>query len=500
MNGTGKKQIILEIEKLKKVIDDIKYSEGRYEILKKSLDASEIKYNSLLDSIPSGIIEMDRNGIIVNINKSALRILDCKKEEIIKKHFGSVNAISKNNLPQYFRLFDYEANSKEKSGDEIVFEDRNGNKMFIEARSSLIKNGVKVTGIHIIIENITESKKIENELKYLKFHDQLTGLFNRYYIDEEIKRLDAERHLPVGFIISDVNGLKLINDAFGNDEGDRLLQNIAGVFRKACRKEDIIARYGEDEFAVILHDTDRESLSDINEKILKLCGYIKKEKFDFTISTGIAAKENAVATFSDVITEARDMMYKNKLVCGKSMQGNAVISMVDSLLGEGYETREHVKRVEKMSKDFGTFLKLPKSKIDELSILASLHDLGKVAIPDKILKEKEKLSKEDWDIIKSFPEIGYDIAKSSFKFSHIADYILCHHERWDGSGYPGGIKGNEIPLLSRILSIIDSYDVMRSGRFYKKPLSKSEAIRELRKCSGKQFDPVLLEQFISLIE
>ncbi len=500
MNDTGKKQIILEIEKLKKVIDDIKYSEDRYEFLKILLKENEIKYNSLIDSIPLGIIELDRNGIIFNINKAALQILDCKKEEIAKKHFSSVDAISKKNLPQYFRLFDDAENSSEKPGDNIIFENRHGDKIFIEARSSLIKNGIKVTGTHIIIKNITERKKIEDELKYLSFHDQLTGLFNRYYIDEEIKRLDTERLLPIGFIISDVNELKLINDAFGNDEGDKLLQDIADVFKKVCRKEDIIARYGEDEFAALLPATDRKSLSDINERILKSCRHIKKEKFDFTISTGIAAKDIASTNFSDVITEARDMMHKNKLIYRKSAQGNPVISMVDSLLGEGYETREHVKRVEKMAKDFGTFLKLPKSKIDELSILASLHDLGKIAIADKILREKEKLSKEDWDIIKSFPEIGYDIAKSSFKFSHIADYILCHHERWDGSGYPGGIKGNDIPLLSRIMNIIDSYDVMRSGRFYKGPLSKTDVIKELRKCSGKQFDPVLLEQFISLIE
>jgi diguanylate cyclase (GGDEF)-like protein/PAS domain S-box-containing protein len=500
MNETGKKQIILEIEKLKKVIDDIKYSEGRYEILRRALVESENRYNSLIDSIPLGVIELDRNGVIVNINKFALQILNCKKEEVLEKHFSLVDAVSKKNLTQYLKLFDDTGNESEGPDDNIIFEDRNGNIIYIESTSSLIKKGVNVTGTHIILKNITLRKKVEDELEYLSFHDQLTGLFNRSYLDKEIKRLDTERQLPVGFIIGDVDELKLINDAFGSDEGDSLLQGIADIFKKVCRKEDIIARYGEDEFAALLPSADRKLLSDINGRILESCRHIKKEKFDFTISTGIAIKNNAGTSFNDVITEARDMMYKNKLIYRKSAKGNSVISMVDSLLSDGYETREHVKRVEKMAKDFGTFLKLPKSKIDELTILASLHDLGKVAIPDKILREKEKLSKEDWDIVRSFPEIGYDIAKSSFKFSHIADYILCHHERWDGSGYPRGMKGNEIPLLSRIMTIIDSYDVIRSGRFYKRPLNKADAIKELRKCSGRQFDPVLLEQFISLIE
>jgi HD-GYP domain-containing protein (c-di-GMP phosphodiesterase class II) len=153
-----------------------------------------------------------------------------------------------------------------------------------------------------------------------------------------------------------------------------------------------------------------------------------------------------------------------------------------------------------MASELGWALRLTKSKMDELSMLASLHDLGKVAIPDNILKDKEKLSSEDWEVIKSYPEIGYNIAKSSFKFAHIADYILYHHERWDGLGYPMKLKGEDIPLLSRIMSIVDAYDVMRSGRFYKKTLTKDNAIKELRNCSGKQFDPRLVEEFISIID
>jgi HD-GYP domain-containing protein (c-di-GMP phosphodiesterase class II) len=143
---------------------------------------------------------------------------------------------------------------------------------------------------------------------------------------------------------------------------------------------------------------------------------------------------------------------------------------------------------------------MPKSKLDELSVLADLHDLGKVAIPDDIVTKKDKLNEKDWQILKSYPEIGYNIAQSSNKFSNIAEYILTHHERWDGKGYPQGLKGEDIPLVSRITAIADAYDVMRSGRFYKRTLSKKEAIEEIRKSSGLQFDPKLVEEFVKILE
>lgn len=488
-----------EIEKLKKLFEDLKNREIKHECMENSLKTSEEKYRGLINSAPFGIIELDRNGIIINTNEAVLKLFNCKKTDIIDKHFASVDAIEEKNLSQYFKLFDYGEGDSKKLFSEAVFKDSDNNEIFVEAGFNLVKRGSKVICIQIIINNITEKKETINELKYLRSHDQLTCLFNRSYMDEKMKYLDTKRKLPLSFIVGDINGLKHINNAFGNSEGDRLLVRVADVFRKACRKKDIISRYGEDEFTVLLPKTGKKAASEIEKKIIEMCRQISKEQFHFILSLGIATKEDPENSFKNIITEARDIMGKNKLISGSIMSGNAVNALVDSLMGKGHETREHIKRVEKMAGDLAVSLKLPKSKIDELSILANLHSLGKIAIPDKILKEKKKLSKEDWEIIRSYPEVGYNIAKSSFKFSNIADYILCHNERWDGKGYPRKLKGNDIPLLSRMMSMIDAYDIMRSGRFYKKTLSKAEAIKELRICSGKQFDPVLVEEFISII-
>ncbi len=489
----------LEIEKLRKIISDINISEKDHDSLEKALEESEEKYRDLIEALPLGVIELDREGIIESVNQSALDILGCSREDLLKKHFTAVEAIEEGNLRSYFKLFDYAVNGERKIPAEIVFTGADGSETYVETSYNLVKKGPRIANIQVLLEDITDSKKTRRELEYLRFHDQLTGLYNRAFMDQEIKRLDVSRKLPMSIILGDINGLKLVNDAFGNDEGDRLLCMIADIFRRSCRREDIIARYGEDEFIVLLPNTDAETVSGIGNRIMEMCKSISRDHFHFVMSLGKATKTGLETGFNEILTEARDLLYRNKLTGGKSVPGNAVTALVDSLMGRGYETKEHIKRIEKMADQMANALQLPKSQSDDLILLASLHDLGKVAIPDEILKEKEKLSREDWEIIRSYPEIGYNIARQSFKFSHIADYILSHHERWDGKGYPRQLKEEDIPLLSRIMAILDAYDVMRTGRFYKKTLSKKEAVRELRECSGSQFDPALVEAFIGII-
>jgi len=489
----------LEIEKLRKIISDINISEKDHDSLEKALEESEEKYRDLIEALPLGVIELDREGIIESVNQSALDILGCSREDLLKKHFTAVEAIEEGNLRSYFKLFDYAVNGERKIPAEIVFTGADGSETYVETSYNLVKKGPRIANIQVLLEDITDSKKTRRELEYLRFHDQLTGLYNRAFMDQEIKRLDVSRKLPMSIILGDINGLKLVNDAFGNDEGDRLLCMIADIFRRSCRREDIIARYGEDEFIVLLPNTDAETVSGIGNRIMEMCKSISRDHFHFVMSLGKATKTGLETGFNEILTEARDLLYRNKLTGGKSVPGNAVTALVDSLMGRGYETKEHIKRIEKMADQIANALQLPKSQSDDLILLASLHDLGKVAIPDEILKEKEKLSREDWEIIRSYPEIGYNIARQSFKFSHIADYILSHHERWDGKGYPRQLKEEDIPLLSRIMAILDAYDVMRTGRFYKKTLSKKEAVRELRECSGSQFDPALVEAFIGII-
>jgi len=495
-----KEQLNLEIDKIKQIIDAYEQSQPDLVKLKEALDESKEEYENLINSAPFGIITLDDKGIITSCNNSVLEFLDLPKAEIIGKNFTKLKFLNIKDIPSYLKIFTHALKGKEGMSFEITGRNKKGDIFFGEVRYGLIKKDNKVKSVQVLINDITGRKKVEEKLKYLRFHDELTGLYNRAYFEEEVKRLDSDRQFPLSFIIGDVNGLKLINDAFGSREGDIVLKNIASAIIKYCRKEDITARWGEDEFSILLPRTPIEYARKIVIRIIETCRATYKGKNNFNISFGISTKNSKDQDFQGVIKEAKDEMYKNKLFESKSVPDSVISSLVDSLMEGSYETREHGKRVRKMVLKLGRTIGMPKSKMDELSILAGLHDLGKIAIPDDIVKKNGKLNEKDWKVLKSYPEIGHNIAKSSYKFSNIAEYILTHHERWDGKGYPQGLKGEDIPMASRITAIADAYDVMRSGRFYKRTLSKKEAIEELKKSSGTQFDPKLVVEFIKILE
>jgi len=493
------KQFISEIGLLKKMIKEFETSEINFNKTENALKESEEKYNALVDTVPFGVLVLNRAGIITFCNRRIIKFAGSPKEEIIGKHFTNLSFINAEDMPNYLKIFSYALNGKRGVPVEITSLDRKGNIFNGEMRYSLLKEDGKVKSIQVTITDITNRKKAEKEIVYLRFYDSLTGLHNRAYFLEEIKRLDTERQLPLGFLIGDINGLKIINDTFGNDSGDKALIDVAKIIKRCCRSEDIIARWGEDEFTVLLPKTSNEYLKGIIKRIKAMCARNINKKSSFVFSMGSAVKENMTQDFKNIIRESEEEMYDNKKTEGKIISESSVLSIVKSLLETSLETKEHGKRIRMMVMNMGKVLKLSPGKLKELSILSDIHDLGKIALPDDISSKNGGLNQDDWDIIRKFPEIGSNIAKSSAKFSHLANYIYTHHERWDGTGYPRGLKGEEIPIISRIMAIADAYDVMRTGRSYKKVKDQSQAVEELRRCRGGQFDPGLVEKFIDYV-
>ena len=235
------------------------------------------------------------------------------------------------------------------------------------------------------------------------------------------------------------------------------------------------------------------------QRIKKECKKTNSQKIPISLSLGAAQKETAIQDIQTVIIDAESNMYRNKLVEKESLTSSIIFALDQTLYEKSNETKEHTDRIHDLAIKLGKSIKLPSSQLDEISLLASLHDIGKVAIPEKILLKKDKLTEKEWAVIKRHPEIGFNIAQASPQIAHIAKAILSCHENWDGSGYPLGISGESIPVIYRIILIADAYDVMTTGRIYKKPMGKDAAIKELKRCAGSQFDMVLVDKFIEIL-
>ena len=340
----------------------------------------------------------------------------------------------------------------------------------------------------------------QQELKHKTFHDELTGIYNRRFMEEEMKRLNTRRQLPLSIIMADINGLKIINDSLGHDKGDELLKKAARLLENNTRDEDILARYGGDEFVILLPQTTEEKVHDIYERIKSVCEDTEADELPVSLGIGTATKKTPGEELQEILKAADNSMQQDKLLNRRSKKSKLVESLLNTLAAKSDETKEHALRMEKFAKKLGKRVGVTNSELNKLSLLATLHDIGKTSIPEEILTKPDRLTEQEWQQIKEHPERGYKIGSASEEFAVIAEEVLYHHEKWDGTGYPEGLEGEEIPLLSRIISIVDAYDVMTNGRPYKEPMSKEAALQELQDFAGEQFDPHLVDEFVTMMK
>lgn len=453
--------------------------------------------DAIFHSAPGLLYLYDEQGRLVRWNKKHQDITGYSSEELSKMSildWFKGDAKSQKTFRESITMA-----IEEGFGDgEIELQKKDGTTvpMYFTASALYLNGNRYFAGIAI---DIAERKKKEEEISYLSYHDHLTGLYNRRFYEEELKRLDTKRNLPMTVVMCDVNGLKLINDTFGHIMGDELLKKVAKVITKGCRTDDIIARLGGDEFAIILPKMDGFETQQIINRITDLLLGERVGFLDISISFGYVTKNNAEEKIQEILKNAEDYMYKKKLFECQSMRGETINAIINTLHEKNKREEAHSHRVSELCKSMGEALGLPEHEIKELMSVGLLHDIGKIAIRETVLNKPDKLTDDEWIEIKRHPEIGYRILNTVTDMADMANYALYHHERWDGKGYPKGLKGEEIPFVSRIIAIADAFDAMTCDRSYRSALPKEVVLEELQKNAGIQFDPELVSVFIEKV-
>nr|WP_243426445.1 diguanylate cyclase [Caldicoprobacter guelmensis] len=452
--------------------------------------------------VDEGIVIIEKKGGIVDLNPSAQQIIGFK-EEIKGRPFCQV-----------FKVID------EKTGEEVIenpvekvlrkgipiervgrtiVHTKQGPKAVMISRVMPIKNDRgELFGAIAVFHNVVD-EGIWFRDQWLGPYDLLTGVYNRKAMEKYIKRLKGEDVFPIGIIVVDVNGLRFVNHVFGCEEGDKLLKKTAEILKKSTRKNDLVARWGGDEFLVILPHADLDVVREVIVRIQDNCFAAGDTKVQLSVVMGYAIKKCQKEDLEEAVKEAEEFMYRRKLMVNESYHNTVINTLVTTLHIKSIETQEHAERLKTYSIAIGKEMSLPHKDLDELALLAVLHDVGKIGIKESILKKPGPLTPQEWEEMKQHCEIGYRIVQNIPELSAVAEYILFHHERWDGKGYPRGLKGEEIPLLCRILAVVDAYDAMTHDRVYRKALSENEAIAEIKKNSGTQFDPKIVDVFYNLV-
>ena len=482
-------------------------------ILQEQFNSSDQLLFDIIDSLPDATFVINREKKIIVWNKAIEHLTNVSKKKMLgqdakacaKAFYGKKRpllvdfAISYS--PEAQKWYDY----VDKRGSDLYAEiyfpllyEGKGAYVWIKT-SKLFNHKGQVIGVIETICDITERKILEKEARYLSIHDKLTGLYNRAFFEAEIKRLDSNRFMPLTIIMGDVNNLKLTNDIFGHHAGDKLLITIANILKSVCREEDIISRWGGDEFIILLPKTDEKNALEIINRIYEKSKTIDNNLLFPSIAIGTANKKDKSQNILKILAKAEAMMYNNKFIEENKVRTPFIEALKKMLWERDLETEDHLERVQNLTLKIGQNMDLTNDQMDELVLLSALHDIGKISIPDDVLLKPSHLSPKEWETMTKHVEVGYHIAQSHYALNPIAHAILFHHEHWNGSGYPKGLKGEEIPLFSRILAVADAFDVMTHICPYKQPKSKAEALQEIQRNAGIQFDPKVVHIFSKLV-
>ena len=472
-------------------------------IMQKKLFEERSKYFQTLISIGDGVMVVDPAGKIEMLNQVAQQLTGWANEEARGKHYTEVFVLSHEDHRQ--EIIDpiftaMKTDQTQELRNHAVLTAKDGSVFHLEDSAAPIKNEKGETvGIVLVFRDVSEKNEQRKEIEYLSFHDALTGLYNRRFLEEELLRLDIEKNLPISIIMGDVNGLKLTNDIFGHAHGDVFLKKIAEVMRRVCRADDIIARWGGDEFVILLPKTTVEQAKQIKKRIKTEFARDGVQVIKGNISLGCDVKTSMDQSIMECLDSAEEKMYAAKILERDDFKSSTLDSIITTLQSDCPQEEEHAQRVSQWCHDLGVTMELPHVKIRRMKLAGYFHDIGKIVLHKDLLEENSERTAEEISEIKKHPIMGYRILNAFDDTMSLADAVLHHHERWDGSGYPKGLKGEEIPFLARVVAVANYYDRLLSAKEGEALEKNQHPLIHLEKIEGR-FDPEIKREFINMIK
>lgn len=411
-----------------------------------------------------------------------------------------------------------------------------GNELRIITRSYLqthspefiVAIAVKVfTIIAVVLIGIvaTRQEQHKKRLHHLAITDELTGLYNQRHFHDILRQCFETPNPGVGLIMLDIDNFKMFNDLYGHESGDEILKSTGTLLNSFSQSKISAYRCGGDEFAIILLHTEPETIEATAQALQSMLKkerqrYYPKEFWDkVTLSMGLSHYPQVAASREELLSQADMALYhaknqgKDKIhfyqdvvkAMRKEVQWDhqqmigAFKALLSTISAKDKYTLGHSERVSAYACLIGEALGFPPQDISTLQYAGLLHDIGKIEIPKAVLNKRESLNEEDIIMVHAHPVYSQNILEPLEGMDQLLDFVRHHHERFDGGGYPDGIIGEEISLGARILSVADSYDAMLSDRPYSKSISKEQAIKELQRCAGTQFDPGVVNAFIRVL-
>jgi len=350
-----------------------------------------------------------------------------------------------------------------------------------------------------IFIDLSKERKFEETIDFLSYRDKLTKLYNRRYYEENIPFITQKAKMPLSVLLCDLNALKIANDAFGHKIGDQVIETAASLLKNHAPKGSTLCRIGGDEFVMLMPNTPFEEAKEVMKAIKTESREVRINNLEISISFGLQTMLSDDEDFKTVYNLAEAKMYRYKLDEGPKVR-ERMLGLIEKTLHDRYKGElDHAQNVREYAVSLGKAIECSENELQRIDLTARYHDIGKIALDEEVLNKPGALTDYERIGVQRHPETGYRILSTMPKLAEISEYILSHHENYDGSGYPKGEKAEQIPKISRILRICDAYDAMTSFRFYRDTVDQDEAIAELQRCKGTNFDPHLVDVFVEQV-